>query len=137
MADRYDIVKTGRQEARWKITRTDDDPEFGFVKDVGFFDRKSTAEWALAQIKANPDMNFAEWFFTQSAIYGNEALDVSTMQKYCYKLWRAFSGHYAVDQVRERMGEVMALAGYVAHCYEERIDDIEMGHAAQMAGDSW
>lgn len=138
MPDRYEIRKlSGMRPFRWALHRIDDDPEFGFDKVVGMFEHKPTAEWALAQIKANPDMNFAEWFFTRQAIYSNETLEIGAMYKHCYKIWRAFSGHYSVEQVREQMTGVLMMLRYVVERYEDRIDDLELTMAIQQAGEAW
>jgi len=141
VSDRYEIRKLkGQKPFRWALHRIGEDdeyPEFNFDKLVGLFQLKRTAEWALAQIKANPNMNFAEWFFTRSSIYANETLEVDVMQKHCYKLWRALSGHHTVDRVREIMDGALMMLTYVAAQYENRIDDLEMTMAMQQAGEAW
>ena len=139
MPDRYDTVRndTFKSLGKWKLTRTDEEPEFGFVKDVGFFDLKSEAKRALEQIKDHENMNFAEWFYVQRLFYKNDTLDQGIIAKHLYKLWRAIGGHLTVDAKRDVMMQQAVMLTYVMHEYEEKIEDIEMAHAQQQAGASW
>lgn len=139
MADKYDIIRsrTGNGLGKWKIIRTDDDPDFGFVKDVGFFDRKDEAEHALGQIKSHSNMNFAEWFYVQRLFYKNRTLDQATIARHFYNVWHAIGGHLSVDTKRGIMAAQAAMLAYVLSEYEDEIDAVEMAHAAQIAGPSW
>jgi hypothetical protein len=137
MADRYEIVRDKHKVPnKWELSRISDDPEFGFTKKVGTYRTKTQAEAALKSIKAHPDMNFSEWFYGNAPFDGLD-IDTDWAARSLYSRWREIGGHLTVDKKRDFMNNIAVMVAMVAIKYEERIDDLKMGFAIELAGEDW
>lgn len=134
MTDRYEI--RGKR-LRWTLHRIDDDPEFGFDKQIGVFGLKDDAQAALDAIREHPDMNFAEWFYGKSVFAKNDVVDRDYIALSLYSRWRDIGAHLTVGAKIDFMDKLAHLLYTVAGNYETKMEAIEMEAAIEEAGADW